>query len=213
MSIYLFDFDGTLVDSMPTYGGIMLGLMEEMGMDPPPDILRITTPLGYRGAAEYFKALGAPLSVDQMVEKMQARALDAYTHTVPAKVYVADTVRALRSRGDSLNVLTASPHSALDPCLKRLGLWECFDCIWSCEDFALTKADPEIYRRAARQLQGDVGRILFLDDNLGACRTARAAGMRVCGVYDDSSREYEADIRDTADFYIVDFSQLPSIEW
>ena len=50
--------------------------------------------------------------------------------------------------------------------------------------------------------------ILFLDDNSGACKTAKAAGMKVCGVYDKSSEDYIDDIKGTADFYIRDFSEL-----
>ena len=214
MRAYLFDFDGTLVDSMPTYGGIMLRLLDEMGMAYEKDILRIITPLGYGGTAKYYaQELGAPWSQECMIEKMQAYAREAYAHTVPAKAYVAQTLQLLRERGEQLHVLTASPHSALDPCLKRLGLWDYFGYIWSCEDFGLTKADSEIYRRAAQKIGLPMENILFLDDNLNADRTAKAAGMRVCGVYDDSSREYREEIRAAADFYIDDFSQLPAIEW
>lgn len=48
----------------------------------------------------------------------------------------------------------------------------------------------------------------ILDDNLNADHTAKAAGMRVCGVYDASSAEYEEQIRQVADRYIVDFQEL-----
>ena len=50
--------------------------------------------------------------------------------------------------------------------------------------------------------------VLFLDDNLGADTTAKAAGMQVCGVYDDSSKDYVAQIKAVADFYIYDFLEL-----
>ena len=88
-----------------------------------------------------------------------------------------------------------------------------FEKIWSCEDFSLTKADPEIYRQAADRMGLPVERILFLDDNLNAVSTARRAGMQVCGVEDDSSREDREKIQATAHFYIEDFSQLPAIRW
>ena len=35
--------------------------------------------------------------------------------------------------------------------------------------------------------------------------------MCVCGVYDASSAEYTVEIKNTTDFYIEDFSQLPAI--
>ena len=118
------------------------------------------------------------------------------------------TLRALKAGGASLNVLTASPHLTLDVCLRRLGLYDLFDNVWSCNDFSTTKADPEIYRMAAERIGAPVSEILFLDDNYNADKTAAMAGMKVCGVYDESSREYVEQIKEITDAYVYDFSEL-----
>ena len=208
MNTYLFDFDGTLVDSMPTYAAMMLGILDEYRVPHTPDIIKTTTPLGYRGTAELFHRMGLPLPVEEIMDIMTTRAVEAYTFHVPAKAHVPDVLRALRAQGDSLNVLTASPHAMLDPCLKRLGLYDLFDHVWSCDDFGTTKADPQIYLQAAREIGRPVCEVTFLDDNPGADKTAKAAGMRVIGVYDDSSAEYEAEMRAVCDGYIISFQEL-----
>jgi HAD superfamily hydrolase (TIGR01509 family) len=127
---------------------------------------------------------------------------------VPAKAHVIETLRRLKARGDDLNVLTASPHEMLDPCLRRLGVYDLFTNVWSCEDFGTTKADPQIYHMAAARVGRPVDQIWFLDDNLGADQTAKAAGMRVCGVHDASSEEYTEDMIRSTDAYIRDFSEI-----
>lgn len=209
---YLFDFDGTLVDSMPHYVATMLRILEENRISYPDDIVRIITPLGAGGAARYFiEQLGLNMEVDQVRELMGKYILDAYVHTIPAKPHVIAALKELKQRGASLNVLTASPHVVLDPCLKRLGLWELFDNIWSCEDFDTTKTDPEIYRRAARRLNTTVEKVLFLDDNYHADKAAKTAGMLVCGVYDATSDNDAEEIKSVSDFYISDFTQLLSL--
>lgn len=128
------------------------------------------------------------------------------------KENVISTRQILKQRGAKLNILTASPHITLDPCLKRLGMYDLFDNIWSCDDFSTTKADPEIYRQVAKRLGERVEDILFLDDNLNADRTAKSAGMQVCGVYDDSSREYVQKMQAENDYYIFEFSELLTIQ-
>ena len=55
-------------------------------------------------------------------------------------------------------------------------------------------------------------RILFLDDNYNADKTAKLAGMKVCGVFDESSAGYTDDIKAISDYYIDDFSQLTELE-
>ena len=117
-------------------------------------------------------------------------------------------MKKLKKEGADLNVLTASPHSMLDVCLKRLGIYEIFSNVWSCDDFNTTKADPSIYVKAAEKIGKSIENILFLDVNYNACKTAKSAGMKVCGVFDESSFEYVDDIKAIADSYIYDFSEL-----
>ncbi len=213
MKTYLFDFDGTLVDSMPTYVSSMLRILDENNISHEDDIVKIITPLGLNGTAEYFIKLGLDKSIDEIIDLMRKYMLDGYFNIIPAKSNVISVLKKLKSRGDSLNVLTASPHITLDACLKRLDLYDLFDNVWSCEDFATTKANPEIYKMAAEKLSKNVNEVLFLDDNYNADKTAKTAGMRVCGVYDDSSKEYVEDIKTVCDYYIYDFSELLDIDF
>ncbi len=205
---YLFDFDGTLVDSMPTFVEIMLRILDENGIAYGDDIVKIITPLGFVGTARYFIDLGLDMAEDDIIALMGKYAMHEYLTNIPAKENVADVLSKLKEQGANLNVLTASPHITLDPCLKRLGLYDLFDNVWSCDDFATTKADPEIYHMVASKLGTSESEILFLDDNLGACKTAKEAGMKVCGVYDKSSEEYTDELKAVTDYYIKDFTEL-----
>lgn len=205
---YLFDFDGTLVDSMPTFASLMLRILDENSIKYGEDIVKIITPLGYRGTAEYFKTLGVKESVDALMEKMNAYAKEEYTYRIVAKEGVAETLRELKKRGDRLNVLTASPHDALDPCLKRIGIWDLFDNVWSCDDFGTTKSDPEIYKAAAQRMGECVQNVIFVDDNAGAVRTAKLSGMTAYGIYDPSSDDYIDEMKAVCDRYIKNFSEL-----
>ncbi len=208
MKAYLFDFDGTLVDSMPTFVEAMLQILKDTNIPYGEDIISTITPLGLLGTAEYYLQIGVPLTKEEIIEKMKEAMLDAYFYHIPAKEHVVNTLHILKEQGANLNVLTASPHITLDACLKRLGIWDLFDNIWSCDDFATTKSNPQIYHQAAKKIGLPVEEILFLDDNLHALQTAQSAGMKVCGVYDASSAEYAHQIKQQADGYVNDFAEL-----
>ena len=213
MKTYLFDFDGTLVDSMPTYVSAMLRILDENNISYDEGIVKIITPLGLIKTAEYFIKLGLKLSKEEIIGLMKKYMLDEYLYNIPAKENVISTLNQLKEEGASLNVLTASPHITLDACLKRLGIFDLFNNVWSCDDFATTKADPDIYKMAAERIGQRIENILFLDDNFNADKTAKAAGMKVCGVYDDSSKDYTDDMKSITDFYIYDFSELLKLEF
>ena len=208
---YLFDFDGTLVDSMPSYVSVMLRILDDNGITYGDDIVKIITPLGYKGTAAYFKKLGIGLSEEEMISLMNKYAYNEYAYNILAKTNVISVLKELKAKGADLNVLTASPHSVLDPCLKRIGIYDLFTNVWSCDDFATTKADPDIYLRAAQRMGKAVEDVLFLDDNYNADKTAKSSGMKVCGVFDPSSEEYTDEIKSVSDHYIYDFSELLSL--
>ena len=208
MQTYLFDFDGTLVDSMPTYASMMLGILKENHVPHQKDIIKITTPLGYAKTAELFHDMGLALPVQEILAIMNERAVKAYTDDVPAKAHVIWALRRMKAMGCDLNVLTASPHAMLDPCLKRLGIYDLFTHVWSCEDFGTTKSDPDIYRRAAEKIGLDVADVVFFDDNLLAVQTAARAGMQTVGVYDPSGEDFAQALKESAEHYIRSFEEL-----
>ncbi|MBQ3218966.1 MAG: HAD hydrolase-like protein, partial [Clostridia bacterium] len=161
METYLFDFDGTLVDSMPSYVSGVLKILDENKVKYDKDIVKIITPLGFEGAAKYFlKTFGLSISVEDLVKKMKDNVVEDYFYHIPAKSNVVCVLKELKERGARLNVLTASPHLTLDACLKRLGIFELFENVWSCEDFSTTKADPKIYHAVAEKLGVKVKEVL-----------------------------------------------------
>lgn len=206
---YLFDFDGTLVDSMPSYISAMLRILDENNIKYENDIIKTITPLGYSGTARYYiNELGLKMPENEILERMNKYAYDEYAYRIQAKENVIDVLKELKKQGASLNVLTASPHAVLDVCLKRLQLFDIFTNVWSCDDFGTTKSDPNIYAMAAKKIGKDVSDVLFLDDNYNADKTAKSAGMKVCGVFDKSSEDYIENIKSVSDHYINNFSEL-----
>ena len=208
MKTFIFDFDGTLVDSMPTFAETVKNMLDEAGVKYGNELIKTVTPLGYGGCADYCIEIGLTGTTKAVVGEMIRRMSEKYKTEIPAKPTVKKTLAALKENGCSLNLLTASPHSIFEPCLSRLGLLPLFDNLWSCDDFGTTKADPEIYRMAAERLGVEMGEIAFADDNLGACTTAKKAGAYVIGVFDESSKDYEHGMREVSDKYIYSFWEL-----
>lgn len=206
---YIFDFDGTLVDSMPYWSAKMLNILEKNNIDYLADIIKKITPLGDLGTANYFKdVLGVKLSVEEMIHQMDDFALPRYREVIKLKAGVADYLQMLKKNNCSINVLTASPHKMLDVCLKRNGIFELFDNVWSCDDFATTKSDPQIYRDAVSKLGVKESETVFFDDNITAIETAASAGLFTVGVYDESGIEFSQQLKEISDVYINTFVGL-----
>ncbi len=208
-STYIFDFDGTLVDSMPDWSQKMINILEKNNVEYPDDIIKIITPLGDLGTAKYFKeVLGVNLTIEEMIKEMDEYALPKYRDTIILKDGVMDYLKMLKENNCSLNVLTASPHKMLDPCLKRNGIYDLFDNVWSCDDFKMTKSDTRIYKEAVAKIGVKESDAVFFDDNIGAVKTAAEAGLYTVAVYDKSGEDFTDELKAVADLYIKSFSEL-----
>lgn len=211
-NVYIFDFDGTLVDSMPFWAQKMLAILDEEGVTYPDNIISIFTPLGDAGTAKYMREkLGVTLSEEEIFRRMDENAVPKYRDEIPFKEGVYDYLKFLKAEGVSLNVLTASPHHMLDVCLQRLGVFDWFDHLFSCDDFGTTKADPAIYHMALERIGATIEDAVFFDDNIGAVKTAKAAGLYTVGVADDSGADFREALIETADAFIPTFKGMGRI--
>ncbi len=204
----IFDLDGTLIDSMGSWGHLWEVILAEHHIPQPEDFIRTITPLGLLGVAKYMQEMGVKMPTEEMLEMYETRISPAYAHHIPAKAGVAAYLHKLKAEGVRLCVLTASSHPLLDPCLKRLGLWELFDFVWSCDDFGMKKSDPAIYPHTAAALGVPLSDVVFFDDNVVALTAAREAGVYTVGVYDDTSATDRPQIERIVDRYIESFEEL-----
>ena len=208
---FLFDFDGVLVDSMTMWAKAVIELLCKNNVSYPDNLIEIITPLGNEKTAEYLITLGLDMSIDGILKYIGDIAVREYTYNIPAKKGVKDALELLKKKGCSMNVLTASPHPVFDICLKRLGLYEYFENHWSCDDFGMPKTNPQLYKEAALRLGADTENCVVLDDNLVAVTTAKSVGMKVVAVYDETSKQYEDKMRETADYYAYSLENFEEI--
>lgn len=210
---YLFDFDGTLADSMPCFSQKMINVLNRSGVAYPKDIVKTVTPLGTVDIARYFhEKLHVPFTIEEIMKQMDDYALVEYRDHIPLKDGVLEYLQMLKQHNCSLNILTASPHHLLDPCLKRNGIWDLFDHVMSCDDLGLTKSNPDIYLAAAKRIGVDLSDMVFFDDNIHAVKTAVSANLYTIGVYDASSAEYAEQIQQLCNTYITSMREMLSID-
>lgn len=208
---FIFDFDGTLVDSMPTWKKKVTRILENEGIGYDDELIKTITPLGDIGTAKYFKdVLGVRSSIEEMILQMNSFAINEYKNNISLKAGIAEYLGFLKRNNCSLNILTASPREMLIPCLKRNGIYDMFDNIWSCTDFDKTKSDPSIYIDVASRLSIDPDRVVFFDDNICAIVAAKESGMHTIGVYDKSGEFFADEMIRTADLYIRSFLNYPT---
>lgn len=206
--MYLFDMDGTLIDSNGIWKNVDREFLSRRGL--------AYTHAYYEGVAHTIFPLAAKFtkefchleeSCEEIMAEWMELAKDAYAH-VPVKPGVRSYLKQCKAEGRTMAVVTSSVPEHCHLALERLGLEKYFDRVTFAQELGMEKKQPEIWQAAAAAAKERPEDCTVFDDSLSACRGARAAKMRVIGVYDRFFAQDEKEMRSFCDVYIQSFEEI-----
>lgn len=183
MRAFLFDMDGTIVDSLEDIGDSMNAVLLELG-HPTHTIAAYRTRVGEGARSLVQRSLPASASdqIDDALRRYKARYA---THlVVKSRPYagVVATLEALAARGAPLAVVTNKPHDAAVEIVRALFPTIRFGAVLGQKDGLPHKPDPAGALSVARELGVAPASTYFVGDTDTDMSTARNAGMIAVGV-------------------------------
>ncbi|MBP1556883.1 MAG: HAD family phosphatase, partial [Oscillospiraceae bacterium] len=178
----------------------------EHGVTPPADIRAKTASKTLVQAGEIFSQLGVSGSAESIADSLKAEIRLQYREKIIAQPGIEDYLSALKNKGLSLCVATATDSKLANECLARLGLLKYFDFLLSCEDIGITKRSPEIYLLSSEKFGQQPCDVAVYEDVPYAAKTAKGAGFYVVGYCDRSCEYPQQELKEWCDEYIVDYS-------
>lgn len=184
---YLFDLDGTLVDTAPDLCAALNHALTAFGHNPV-DLALARDWVGQGAAASLRRALAHRGAPAQQAKAMLASFLDFYRGNIAVASQpfadVEDTLGALKRRGAKLAVVTNKRRDLALQLLAEIDLARRFDAVVGGDSTANMKpaADPAV--EACRLLGVAPAQALFVGDSPADVGCARAAGCPVvCVAY------------------------------
>ncbi len=207
---YLFDLDGTLIDTAPDLNRAQNAALAAYGYAPASeDDTRHWVGHGARVLLE--QALKAQDAGNEHLDALHAAFLDHYSANIAigSAPYprVVETLNALRAAGSALAVVTNKNEALSAQLLEALGLTERFDTLIGGNTAAAPKPDAAPAALACERLQLDASQVLFVGDSTTDVGCARAFGCDiVCVSYGYNQGVAAAELG--ADAVIDSFSDL-----
>ena len=201
----IFDMDGTLVDSMGYWARLGREYLEGRGVHEglEPVLTQIESMTMLEAAELFLRSFGLSGTPEEAVAEMNATMEAHYRRDIPLKSGTAEYLRALKARGVTLCVASATAEPLVEACLTRLGVADCFDFWLSCETVGVGKHRSDVYDAAAARMGAQPSETAVYEDALYAARTAKAAGYYLVAVYDPSADAHWDELCSLADESIV----------
>jgi len=181
LSTFLFDLDGTLIDSIEL---ILRSYRHTMrahrGLEPPDEVWMqgLGTPLW----VQFRHWTEDPAEIEAMVATYRVYNLEHHDDLVRPYEGVVAAVRDLRKKGKTLGLVTSKIREGALRGLQLAGLEDGFEVIVGADDVTHPKPHPEPVLKALEQLGAPAADAVFIGDSRHDIECGRAAGVKTAAV-------------------------------
>ena len=205
----IFDVDGTLLDSMPIWEDVSVRYLKSLGVAAESNLSQKLERMSVEEGAAYIKE---NYNLRESEKEIAAATLkiveDFYYNEAPLKPGVREYLEKLREDKIPMVIATSSVRLHVEAALRRLGVLDYFDKIFTCSEVGEGKTRPLIYEKAGEYIGGEFRDIYVFEDAIHALETAKQAGFYTVAVYDPSAEKDWNRLREEADVSVTDVRQL-----
>ena len=201
----IFDFDGTLFDSMHIWDNVGEIYLRSLGKEPKPCLRDAVRAMSLQQSACYLQEeYDLSLSAEEIMAGINRCIEEFYIHEVQPKHGVIDFLKQMKEARIPMCIATASDRYLIEAALGRCGMAQYFDAIFTCSEVGHGKDEPLIFRKAMEHFSADRRTSAVFEDAIHAAQTAKNDGFTVVAVYDPSEKQ-QSELRALADCYLADF--------
>lgn len=204
----IFDFDGTLFDSMHVWKGYKDNFFNHIGIELTDDDKEAFKGLFLR---ETFLLAIERFKLDKTYEELLADLFEyiksRYMVETEPKNDIREFLEKLKAKGVKMGIATATGEPALEAVMEKFNMLHYFSAIYSTYTVGASKTEPKVYDVVLGELGTNKETTWVFEDALYAAKTAKQNGYNVVGIYDKSEPNQE-ELKKTVDIYIHNYKEL-----
>ncbi len=207
--LVIFDFDGTIADSMWAWDALGRETLSENDLPPLKnydDVIRtMSVPHFSQYLSQEYPQLG---TAEQLLAVWHEKMVYNYLNKVKLKEGIIEFLDYLKFQKYTIYLASATHYKILSKALIHFELIKYFDFIITEEVVGVSKRDPKIYNVCAQKAGVKVENIYLFEDAVHAVKTATQLGVNVCAISDFSMRGFVKEVRKNCRLYLDDFTDL-----
>ena len=206
----IFDLDGTLIDSMGVWLDVDKEFLQRRNIIVPPNLFNeIEGGNSFSETAQFFKdRFHLTNSIENIMQEWTDMVFHHYKEQVKPKEGAIELLEYLKNNKIDMVVGTSNSDYLAETVLKANNMLFYFKSVITGKDHIKGKPFPDIFLEAAKRMDKTPDECIVIEDTFAGVMAAKNAKMRICGIYDEHSKNEMDKIKSTADWYAKDFAQL-----
>jgi HAD superfamily hydrolase (TIGR01509 family) len=177
---FIFDMDGTLVNSEPLKGQALALTCKDYGSIVDYCIYQHVMGMKWENVVQYFfKIGGIEPDVQEFNDKFKEHYQSLLSHKLSINKGVVELLKQLKSSGKQCAVVTSAQQWMANQILKDCKLEHLFDLVIAKEDVSMHKPDPEAYLLALSRLNVTADKAIIFEDSAPGLQAGLASGCEV----------------------------------
>lgn len=209
IKLFLFDLDGTILDSLEIWNDIDLLFFKNHNLIMGEDYHIAIAPLTLEETATYTKnTYKLDIDEEQIMKEWSDLAIKEYAENVNLKKGVKEFLDYLKNKNVHLAIATSCNEEMFKPCLERYGIVSYFEHFYTSQNLKINKSNTNFFKEILNEYKIEPDQILFFEDSLASMKCAKSLGINVVAVMDKKWEKQKEEIIASSDDQIEDFSQF-----
>lgn len=206
---FIFDLDGTLVDSMWIWEKIDIDYLAKYGYELPEELQKDIEGFSFTETAGYFKErFNISDSIEEIQSEWNTMAMDLYANKIKLKAGVKELLDYAKDNNIKMGIGTSNSRKLLEATIEANNIGSYFTTMRTSCEVNKGKPSPDIFLKVAEDLNVKASRCMVFEDTHAGVIAGKRANMKVTAIYDELSSEYRCDIENDSDYYLETFMDL-----
>lgn len=181
MKAVIFDMDGVIIDSEPFWQRAEFEVFSSLGVVLDAEFTNLTKTMTTVEVTKFWyeKFPWQSKTLEEVEEMVIERVMELIEQVGGEINGIEPFIKKLKSNGFKIGLATNSPYKIIPVVLKKAGISQYFDIIFSAEFVELGKPDPAIYLMTSKELGIDPENCIVIEDSYSGMLAAKKAGMKV----------------------------------
>lgn len=181
MKAVIFDMDGVIIDSEPFWQRAEFEVFSSLGVIVDSEFTSLTKTMTTVEVTKFWyeKFPWESKSMEQVEEMVVSRVIEMIKESGSEIEGIESFIEKLKSNGFKIGLATNSPYKIIPIVLKKAGISEYFDILFSAEFVEFGKPDPAVYLMTSKKLGINPENCIVIEDSYSGMLAAKKAGMKV----------------------------------